>query len=192
MFKNYFQGSLFAQDLLDSSIAEFPEWEAYGDPDLASFESEVQLLFDRFPTDGKPNETQTEDDLIWPVLRLLGWTESLRQQNLSAKGREDVPDGLLFADAAAKDRANQPTLGNGSGTNTASPSSNPSDGTCHSTVATRTRPRLLPKCSATCAGQTTWPRANCAGAYSLMGHDGGSITRGRVPSLSSSARLISC
>ena len=107
MFKNYFQGSLFAQDLLDRSIAKFPEWEAYGDPDLASFENEVQLLFDRFPTDGKPNETQTEDDLIWPVLRLLGWTESLRQQNLSAKGREDVPDGLLFADAAAKDRANQ-------------------------------------------------------------------------------------
>ena len=65
------------------------------------------MLFERFPTDGKPNETQTEDDLIWPVLRLLGWTESLRQQNLSAKGREDVPDGLLFADAAAKDRANR-------------------------------------------------------------------------------------
>ena len=109
MFKNYFQGSLFAQDLLDSSIAEFPEWEAYGDPDLASFESEVPSLFERFPTDGKPNETQTEDDLIWPVLRLLGWTESLQQQNLSAKGREDVPDGLLFADAAAKDRANSLT-----------------------------------------------------------------------------------
>ena len=107
MFKNYFQGSLFAQDLLDSSIAEFPEWEAYDERDLASFESEVPSLFERFPTDGKPNETQTEDDLIWPVLRLLGWTESLRQQNLSAKGREDVPDGLLFADAAAKDRANQ-------------------------------------------------------------------------------------
>ena len=109
MFKNHFQGSLFAQDLLDSSIAEFPEWEAYGDPDLAAFENEVQSLFDRFPTDSNPNETQTEDDLIWPVLRLLGWTESLRQQNLSAKGREDVPDGLLFADAAAKDRANRLT-----------------------------------------------------------------------------------
>ena len=109
MFKNHFQGSLFAQDLLDSSIAEFPEWKAYGDHDLAAFESEVQSLFDRFPTDGNPNETQTEDDLIWPVLRLLGWTESLRQQNLSAKGREDVPDGLLFADAAAKDRANRLT-----------------------------------------------------------------------------------
>ena len=36
----------------------------------------------------------------------LGWKASLRQQNLSAQGREDVPDGLLFTDAAAKDRAN--------------------------------------------------------------------------------------
>ena len=107
MFKNYFQGSLFAQDLLDRSIADFPEWGAYDERDLAAFENEVPSLFERFPTDGKPNETQTEDDLIWPVLRLLGWTESLRQQNLSAKGREDVPDGLLFADAAVKDRANQ-------------------------------------------------------------------------------------
>ena len=109
MFKNYFQGSLFAQDLLDSSIAEFPEWGAYDERDLAAFESEVPSLFERFPTDGKPNETQTEDDLIWPVLRLLGWTESLQQQNLSAKGRKDVPDGLLFEDAAVKDRANSLT-----------------------------------------------------------------------------------
>ena len=109
MFKNHFQGSLFAQDLLDRSIADFPEWGAYDERDLAAFENEVPSLFERFPTDGKPNETQTEDDLIWPVLRLLGWTESLRQQNLSAKGREDVPDGLLFADAAAKDRANSLT-----------------------------------------------------------------------------------
>ena len=109
MFKNYFQGSLFAQDLLYRSIAEFPEWEAYDERDLASFESEVPSLFERFPTDGKPNETQTEDDLIWPVLRLLGWTESLQQQNLSAKGRKDVPDGLLFEDAAVKDRANSLT-----------------------------------------------------------------------------------
>ena len=44
--------------------------------------------------------------MIWPVLSALGWTASLRQQNLSAAGREDVPDGLLFADEAAKGRAN--------------------------------------------------------------------------------------
>ena len=35
-----------------------------------------------------------------------GWPASLRQQNLSAAGRQDVPDGLLFQDAAAKDCAN--------------------------------------------------------------------------------------
>ena len=63
-------------------------------------------MFARFPVIGSPNESQTEDDLIWPVLAHLGWTESLRQQNLSAFGRQDVPDGLLFQDAAAKDRAN--------------------------------------------------------------------------------------
>ena len=60
-----------------------------------------------FPIEGSPNESQTEDDLIWPVLAMLGWTASLRQQNLSATGREDVPDGLLFADGDAKDRANR-------------------------------------------------------------------------------------
>ena len=41
------------------------------------------------------------------MLARLGWTASLRQQNLSARGREDVPDGLLFPDDASKDRANR-------------------------------------------------------------------------------------
>ena len=63
-------------------------------------------MFERFPIAQAPNESQTEDDLIWPVLHLLGWNASLRQQNLSTQGREDVPDGLLFSDQAAKDRAN--------------------------------------------------------------------------------------
>ena len=58
------------------------------------------------PDRGLSNESQTEDDLIQPVLHRLGWTASLRQQNLTLRGREDVPDGLLFADDAAKDRAN--------------------------------------------------------------------------------------
>lgn len=39
------------------------------------------------------------------ALVLLGWTDSLRQQNLTTKGRQDVPDGLLFAEANTKDRA---------------------------------------------------------------------------------------
>ena len=64
-------------------------------------------IFARFPANRSPNESQTEDDLIWPVLDRLGWTASLRQENLSAHGREDGPDGLLFAHNAAKNQANR-------------------------------------------------------------------------------------
>ncbi|MGK3945306.1 hypothetical protein ABK046_44040, partial [Streptomyces caeruleatus] len=64
-------------------------------------------LFAKFPTKQSPNEAQTEDDLIWKVLGALGWTAFLRQQNLAPKGREDVPDGLLFKNDAAKTQANK-------------------------------------------------------------------------------------
>ena len=102
-----FQGSLFASDFLRESIAETPDWQALDDAALETFEAALRAIFERFPFAGSPNESQTEDDLIWPVLVALGWTASLRQQNLSATGREDVPDGLLFADEATKGRANR-------------------------------------------------------------------------------------
>ncbi|MXW49558.1 MAG: restriction endonuclease [Gammaproteobacteria bacterium] len=100
-------GGLFAPDFLQSaqSLAALPEWAAFDDATLDGNEARLRQIFERFPIDGSPNEAETEDDLIWPVLFELGWTANLRQQNLSAKGREDVPDGLLFADDAAKARA---------------------------------------------------------------------------------------
>ena len=101
-----FQGSLFAEDILLGSISELPDWETVTEAALDGIEAELRDVFLRFPVAASPNESQTEDDLIWPVLRTLGWTASLRQQNLSARGRDDVPDGLLFEDDAAKDRAN--------------------------------------------------------------------------------------
>ncbi len=101
-----FQGSLFSEDFLGGSIAGLADWRVLDDASLDGLESALRGLFDGFPVEGSPNESQTEDDLIWPVLARLGWTASLRQQNLSARGREDVPDGLLFADDAAKRRAN--------------------------------------------------------------------------------------
>jgi hypothetical protein len=64
-------------------------------------------IYANFPVSQSPNESQTEDDLIWPMLAVLGWTISLRQQNLAPRGREDVPDGLLFKDAGAKTQANR-------------------------------------------------------------------------------------
>ena len=100
------RGSLFAWDFLTGSVARLDDWQAFEDARLDALAGELQAVVERFPTGQSPNESQTEDDLIWPVLERLGWTASLRQQNLSAQGRDDVPDGLLFADAAAKDRAN--------------------------------------------------------------------------------------
>ncbi len=100
------QGSLFSSDFLRESIVDLEDWQALDDECIAAFEGDLRAIFDRFPIDQTPNESQTEDDLIWPVLERLGWIASLRQQNLSPRGREDVPDGLLFADDPAKDHAN--------------------------------------------------------------------------------------
>ena len=88
------------------SVVELDEWRALDDATLNRVQRDLRSVFDRFPTGPKTNESQTEDDLIWPVLVRLRWSASLRQQNLTAQGAEDVPDGLLFADEAAKDRAN--------------------------------------------------------------------------------------
>ena len=101
-----FQGSLFASDFLCDAITGLPDWQELDDASLEDLEAALRAICDRFPIGGSPNESQTEDDLIWPVLARLGWTASLRQQNLSAYGRVDVPDGLLFADEAAKGQAN--------------------------------------------------------------------------------------
>ena len=100
------QGSLFTSDFLTETIQGVSEWNTLGDADLDQFGASLRSVFDRFPISQTPNESQTEDDLIWPILEALGWTESLRQQNLSPKGREDVPDGLLFESAETKAKAN--------------------------------------------------------------------------------------
>jgi hypothetical protein len=101
-----FNGSLFSGDFLTQSIAELSDWASISDADVDALEADLRNVLNTFPTSGSPNEAQTEEDLIWPVLQRLGWTQYLRQQNLSPRGREDVPDGLLFADADEKARAN--------------------------------------------------------------------------------------
>ncbi len=105
-FENPFPGSLFANDFLCEAISDLDEWKEFTDSELDDLENALREIFEPFPTNGSPNESQTEDDLIWRVLRCLGWESSLRQQNLSSRGREDVPDGLLFEDETKKAHAN--------------------------------------------------------------------------------------
>ena len=97
-------GSLFSIDYLTEAIRGT---DAYAGVNTADLRARLQAIADRFPQTDRTNEAQTEGDFIWPVLEALGWADSLRQQNLSAAGRDDVPDGLLFADATAKARANR-------------------------------------------------------------------------------------
>ncbi len=99
-------GSLFSFDFLSYGICQTPEWSGLDGLELARVESDITEAFSNLPIHGRPNEAQTESDLIWPVLEALDWTDALRQQNLSSKGREDVPDGLLFPSAEAKSKAN--------------------------------------------------------------------------------------
>ena len=99
----FMSGSLFTTDYLVEAIAATP---AYLAVDVADLRANLDDIADKFPKNARTNESQTEDDFIWPVLAALGWSESLRQQNLTVAGRDDVPDGLLFEDAAAKAAAN--------------------------------------------------------------------------------------
>ena len=100
------QGSLFTSDFLTESIQVQPEWSAMSDCEIDAWETALRAIFDNFPVTRTPNEGQTESDLIWPVLEALGWEDFLVQQNLSPRGREDVPDGLLFESAEMKAKAN--------------------------------------------------------------------------------------
>ena len=100
------QGSLFSTDFLQESIERVPDWQLLTDAEIDTLAADLRAIFTKFPTAQTPNESQTEEDLIWPILARLGWTAFLKQQNLAARGREDVPDGLLFKDAAAKAEAN--------------------------------------------------------------------------------------
>ncbi|WP_294131239.1 hypothetical protein [Sphingobium sp.] len=99
----FISGALFTTDYLIEAIKVTAAYRAV---DVAELRARLGQIAAVFPQNQRTNESQTEDDFIWPVLAALGWSDSLRQQNLTVSGRDDVPDGLLFANAAAKASAN--------------------------------------------------------------------------------------
>jgi hypothetical protein len=99
------QGNLFTSGFLTDTIQALPDWKAVSDAELDALQAGLRDVFAKFRIDINHTEADTETDLIFPVLTALGWTATLTQQNLSVSGRDDVPDGLLFADAAAKSQA---------------------------------------------------------------------------------------
>ena len=99
------QGQLFTHYFLTDGIRTTTEWKASVDvpEEFASFNKGISGLFGSFSSYSDPNEAVTEQDLVRPVLELLGWTAYMPQQG-SARN-EDIPDHLLFEDEFAKARA---------------------------------------------------------------------------------------
>ena len=98
-------GQLFTHYFLTDGIRTTPKWKASvaDAQEFAAFRKGISGLFDSFAGYSAPNEAVTEQELIRPVLELLGWTAYLPQQG-SARN-EDIPDHLLFEDEWAKARA---------------------------------------------------------------------------------------
>ena len=98
-------GSLFAHYFLTDGIKATPEWHASvaSAQAFAAFAGGIRQRYNTLSQTTAPNEAVTEQELIHPVLELLGWADYLPQQG--AAGNEDIPDLLLFADAGSKERA---------------------------------------------------------------------------------------
>ena len=98
-------GQLFTHYFLTDGITTTPEWQAsLAHPEgLAAFRDGVGRQFEDFSRFHAPNEAVTEQELIRPVLELLGWVDYLPQQGIARN--EDIPDLLLFPDARSKGRA---------------------------------------------------------------------------------------
>ena len=98
-------GHLFTEYFLTEGIRATDEWQASVSDAEAfdAFRDGVRQRYEALSLASEPNEAVTEQELIRPVLELLGWADYLPQQG--AARNEDIPDLLLFPDAASKERA---------------------------------------------------------------------------------------
>ena len=98
-------GNLFTNYFLTEGIKATAEWRTSisDSTAFAAFRNGVCQRYDALSGSEGPNEAVTEQELIRPVLDLLGWADYLPQQGTTRN--EDIPDYLLFTDAASKERA---------------------------------------------------------------------------------------
>lgn len=95
------QGGLFTRNWLTEGILETAPWRELSDQAVTTARSEIGDLLGALLKRKAPVEAETEDKLVYPVLRVLGWEHISVQQRMDARGRKDVPDALLFPDAEA-------------------------------------------------------------------------------------------
>jgi hypothetical protein len=95
-------GRLFTRDFLLDGIRETAEWRDLNEIVIGKIRAGTSSLLTDMSVRKNPNEAQTEDDLVYPLLELVDWVFREVQPNASVKARLDVPDALLYRDAAAK------------------------------------------------------------------------------------------
>ena len=98
-------GHLFTEYFLTDGIRETAEWRELvsSSGEFGSFRDGVRQRYEAVSRSGNPNEAVTEQEIVRPVLELLGWMDYLPQQGTSRN--EDIPDHLLFTDSDSKERA---------------------------------------------------------------------------------------
>jgi len=97
------EGRLLPRAFLDDALPETDDWRAIPDTEIDALAQRLIPVVATLAARATPNEAETETDLIFPVLAALGW-HHLPQQRAGAQ-RTDIPDALLFADAADKEAA---------------------------------------------------------------------------------------
>ena len=98
-------GQLFTGYFLTEGIRATTEWQATvaDSQSFAAFKEGIRPRLDALKGSATPNEAVTEQDMIRPVIELLGWADYLPQQGSASN--EDIPDQLLFPDVDSKARA---------------------------------------------------------------------------------------
>ena len=96
------KGSLFSNYFWEEGIKATEDWKRYSEEELENIYSKISEVFKSFSKRKRPDEADTEDGLIRPIIELLGFQWS-RQKSPSRKGRQDVPDFVLFPDKKSKE-----------------------------------------------------------------------------------------
>ena len=82
-------GNLFTDYFLTDGIKATPEWRTSvaAAAQFDAFRDGVRQRYDALTHSQDPNEAVTEQELIRPILELLGWTDYLPQQGASPERR---------------------------------------------------------------------------------------------------------
>ena len=91
------EGALFTREFLLEGIRETEVWRTLDDVRVSKFCADAKSMLTGLSARKNPNEAQTEEDLVYPLLECLGWHHRDVQPNASVKLRNDVPDALLFS-----------------------------------------------------------------------------------------------